>query len=86
MNTHQSTKIEMSKSEFADLGGGHIAYIRRIGPGRASVLLGRPVSAPNGGQLFCLYNADGSPVSLSDSRASAMASAVQHDLTPMSVH
>ena len=40
----------------------------------------------SGSRLFCLYNADGTPVSISHSREAALASAGQQELTAMTVH
>ena len=37
-------------------------------------------------RLFCLYSADGTPVSISGSREAALGSAFEHELMPMSVH
>jgi hypothetical protein len=41
--------------------------------------------APNA-KLFCLYNATGTPISISGSREAALGSAFEHELMPMSVH
>ena len=49
-------------------------------------LLGGKAKVPPAARLFCLYGADGTPVSISDSRDGAIGSAFEHELMPMSVH
>ena len=78
--------IALSDSDFAALGGGHIAYVREIGPEIAASLIGRPVTASPGTHIYAVYSADGSPIAITDSRDAAIANAVEHELMPMSVH
>ena len=49
-------------------------------------LLGPRIDVPDGIRLYCLYGADGTPVSISGSREAAFANALEHELTPVSVH
>jgi hypothetical protein len=78
--------FEVSLEDLARLGGGALAYIREIEGKEASRLLGpKPRVAPNA-RLFCLYHADGTPVSISGTREAALGSAFEHELLPMSVH
>ena len=78
--------LEISELDLALLGGGALAYIREIKGKEATRLLGsRPLVAPDA-KLFCLYNADGTPVSISGTREAAIGSAFEHELMPMSVH
>jgi hypothetical protein len=37
-------------------------------------------------RLYCLYGADGTPMSISASFEAAFAAARQHELTPVTVH
>lgn len=87
MNTEARSKVfEMSEQDLARLGGGAVAYIREIGGEEAGRLLGsEPVIGPTG-RLFALYNADGSPISISPTHEAAVGSAFEHELMPMSVH
>lgn len=78
--------ITLSDSEFAALGGGHIAYVREIGPEIAATLIGRPVTVLPGTHIYAVYSADGRPMAVTDSRDAAIANAVEHELMPMSVH
>jgi hypothetical protein len=87
MNAVDSKKmLELSPQDLAQLGGGAVAYIREIESKEATRLLGNAPTLPPDGKLFCLYNADGSPVSISGSREAAVGSAFEHELLPMSVH
>ena len=80
-----ATKAMLSDIEFAQLGGGHLAYIREIDPQQASALLGE-LPGPPGSPLFCLYAADGTPMAISVSKQAAMANALANQLMPMLVH
>jgi hypothetical protein len=80
-----TTNKMLSDTEFAQLGGGHLAYIREIDPQQASVLLGE-LPGPPGAPLFCLYAADGTPMAISISKQAAMANALANQLMPMPVH
>lgn len=83
---NDTTKLKFSDIEFAKLGGGAVGYIREIDAARAQVLLGATTMVPPGQQLFCLYNADGTPVAISGSREAAIANAFEQELQPMAVH
>jgi hypothetical protein len=48
--------------------------------------LGGHVALPANGKLYGLFNADGSPISISASRDAALGSALEHDLVPASLH
>jgi hypothetical protein len=78
-------KMRLSDSDFAQLGGGHLAYIREIDAEQATVLLGEP-AAPPGVPLYCLYAADGTPMAISVSKQAALANALANQLLPMPVH
>ena len=80
-----ATKTILSDIEFAQLGGGHLAYIREIDAEQASILLGE-LPGPPGTPLFCLYAADGTPMAISVSKQAAMANALANELMPMPVH
>jgi hypothetical protein len=86
MNAADNRKITISEQELAVLGGGALAYIREIEESEAQRLLGGDRAKVGTHRLFCLYNADGTPVSISGSREAAIGSAFEHELMPMSVH
>ncbi len=79
-------RITVTAQDLAQLGGGELGYVREIEADEARVLLGGKAKVPPKGKLFCLYNADGTPVSISGSREAAIGSAFEHDLLPASVH
>jgi len=87
MNTNESRKtLELSPEDLALLGGGALGYIREIELNEAQRLLGGQATVAPNSKLFCLYNADGTPVSISGSHEAAIGSAFEHELMPMSVH
>ena len=87
MNEETMKKIvTFSEQDLARLGGGALAYIREIQGKEAIRLLGQETAIPQNSRLFCLYHANGTPVSISESREAAIGSAFDHELMPMSVH
>lgn len=86
MNTNTDKKIEMTAAQLAKLGGGHVGYIREIGAEAASEALGQPVNLSRNQRLYCLYQADGTPIAISPTHEAAIASAMEHELMPMTVH
>ena len=87
MNTSDMRKsFDLSPEDLAKLGGGALAYIKEIAGQDAVRMLGGQAIVPPKARLFCLYNADGTPVSISDSRDGAIGSAFEHELMPMSLH
>lgn len=87
MNAEDVKKaLNISEQDLALLGGGALAYIREIEATEAKRLLGKETAMAANSRLFCLYNADGSPVSISGTREAAIGSAFEHELMPMSVH
>ena len=76
----------MTRSEFAQLGDGQVAYIKQLDSDAAERLFPALSSAPKGIDLFALLGADGTPLALTDSRNAAIANAIENDLVPVSVH
>ena len=79
-------KIVIATEELAMLGNGALGYIREIEPDNAAKLLGPQINVPGDIRLYCLYGADGTPMSISASFEAAFAAARQHELTPVTVH
>ncbi len=77
---------QLTPEQLAGLGGGVLGYVREIAAQDAKALLGDDIKVPGTARLFCLYNADGTPISISGSREAAIGSAFEHDLTPASVN
>jgi hypothetical protein len=87
MNTENVRKtLELTPEDLALIGTGELGYIREIGASEAVKLLGKKAAIPNDAKLFCLYAADGTPMSISGNREGALASAMEHEVKTMSVH
>ena len=84
MTEHEDHGI--TKDQLAHLGEGVLAYVREFD---SEDLKKRFPNAPEmepGTRLWALFAANGQPILLADQRASALAGAMQNDLTPVSVH
>ncbi|MVA96885.1 DUF1150 family protein [Nitratireductor sp. CAU 1489] len=76
----------MSQTQFAHLGEGAVAYLRKVS---SDDLRGRYPGLPDmapGLELWALFAANGQPIMLTDERESALGAAIQNDLTPLSIH
>jgi hypothetical protein len=82
----QNTKPVISAADLAHMGGGVLAYVRKIEASAAAKLLGNQMAIPRNATLFCLYNADGSPISISPNYQAAVGSAIEHELIAATVH
>lgn len=76
----------LSNEAFANLGGGHIAYVKTIRSEEVQDLFPQAPQLEPGMQLFALHAADGTPIMVTDSRESAIANARTHELETVSVH
>jgi hypothetical protein len=76
----------ITSKELAHLGGGVLAYVRKIEAAAASKLVGKQIAVPPNAELFCLYTASGAPISISANYEAALGSAVEHELIAASVH
>jgi hypothetical protein len=79
-------RAPMTRTEFAHLGDGEVAYIRQLDSDAAERLFPALSDAPKGIDLYALLGADGTPIALTDSRTAAIANAIENDLVPVSVH
>lgn len=76
----------MTRTEFAQLGDGEVAYIKQLDSDAAERLFPALADVPKGIDFFAVLGADGSPIALADSRMAAIANAIENDLVPVSVH
>ncbi|WP_321345573.1 DUF1150 domain-containing protein [Breoghania sp.] len=76
----------INSEAFANLGDGHIAYIRQLRSEDINAIFPTAPQMERGLKLWALLGADGSPIMLSDSRDAIVANAVENELTPVSVH
>jgi hypothetical protein len=76
----------ITQDALAHLGDGRLAYVKAI---RSEDVAGMFPQAPEiapGVTLFALHAADGTPIMLTDTRESAIASAWSNELEAVSVH
>ena len=77
---------KMSDQDFSILGGGKVAYVKPIRSEDVHALYPEAPELQPGMQLFALHAADGTPILVTDSREAAVANAMTHELTTVSVH
>jgi hypothetical protein len=80
------TPNTVTPEALASLGGGHIAYVKEIKSEDVHGLFPQAPDLAPGTKLFALHAADGTPILLTDSRESAVANAITHELETVSVH
>ena len=81
-----TTNPIITQDALAHLGDGRLAYVKAI---RSEDVAGMFPLAPEiapGVTLFALHAADGTPIMLTDTRESAIASAWSNELEAVSVH
>lgn len=93
MKGRDMTKNEMknetetvTQEALAALGGGQVAYVKAIRSDDVQRIFPQAPHVPQGLKLFALLAADGSPIMLTDTYATAVQNAWEHDLVPVSVH
>lgn len=84
MSEHAST--EFTPAQLAHLGEGVVAYLREIDSDDLKGRFPGLAEIASGLKLWALFAADGRPILLTDARDSAIAGAMQNDLTPVSIH
>ncbi|GAA0650533.1 DUF1150 family protein [Brevundimonas lenta] len=84
------TPMKMNRQDFADLGAPDLVYVRAIRA--ADVIADAPVAATAGlsidpaATLYAVHGADGERLAIMMDRETAFATAVAHELEPVSVH
>ncbi len=86
MNDKHNPAAAMSAIEFARLGDGQVAYVKQVDSNQARTLFPALSGLPEGIDLYAVVGADGTPLGLTDSRSSAIASVFEYELEPVSVH
>jgi hypothetical protein len=76
----------VSPAELQAIGSGFLAYVKPLDAEDASKLLGQDVEVPAGQHLYGLFNANGAPISISQSFEAAAGNAMEHELVPLRVH
>jgi hypothetical protein len=85
MTDNQTIKT-MPLAVFARLGGGEIAYLRPVLSEEVHAMFPQAPPLAPGLKLWALLSAEGRPIMLTDSKATAIANAQEHDLETVSVH
>lgn len=86
MAEHHAAKPVMEPMAFAHLGEGEVAYVRELKSEDVAGLFPNAPAIRPGLRLWALINANGAPILLADSRETAVAGALENDLTTLSVH
>ncbi|MFN0265290.1 DUF1150 family protein [Tepidamorphus sp. 3E244] len=85
--THIQTASELPDNALlAEFGTGELAYIRKVSAGDLAESVPEVRDLPPETPLFALHGASGDPILLATSRAQAVASASEHELTTLSLH
>jgi hypothetical protein len=77
---------DLTAQEFAHLGEGAVAYVKAINSEDIARIFPKAPALRPGMKLFALLGADGSPITLTDSRDAAIANAWEHELETVSLH
>lgn len=79
-------KKSMTTSEFAELGGGEVAYIKTLTSDQAHKMFPAIEGLPEGINLYALHAADGTPLALTNSMQAALGHALGDELEIASLH
>lgn len=84
--TENIDEAVITQDELAHIGEGTVAYLREFDSDDLKERFPGMPDIASGTRLWAVFAADGRPILLADARASALAGAMQNDLTPVSVH
>lgn len=76
----------LSPEVFAQLGTGHVGYLRQISSDDLRRMFPDTPELARGMRLWALLGADGNPIIVADSREAAIANALETELVMVSVH
>ena len=86
MTEDNNPAAAITPQQLAHLGEGAVAYVKAIRSEEAQRLFPQASAIRPGMNLFALLAADGRPILLTDSKATAIANAWEHQLQTVSVH
>jgi hypothetical protein len=86
MTEVNETHPAITREALAQLGGGHLAYVKPIRSEDVAGLFPQAPQMKPGIMLFALHAADGTPIMLTDTREAALANAWSQELEAVSVH
>jgi hypothetical protein len=76
----------MSQLDLAQLGGGHVAYIKMLSSDEAQRMFPAALELPAGINLYALHAADGTPIALTDTKQAALSHAMEGELVIAALH
>lgn len=79
-------KTAISAEELAQIGNGALSYIKEVEGRDVIKMVGSAVQVAPDDKLYCLFNANGAPISISGTREGAVSSAAEHELIAVTVH
>ena len=85
-DTMKTNEAAITQDALAHLGDGRLAYVRPIRSEDVATMFPQAPQIAPGLTLFALHAADGTPIMLTDTRESALASAWSNELEAVSVH
>jgi hypothetical protein len=85
MTTANAT-VTMTNGEFAHLGQGSVAYLRKVSSDELRARFPGIDEITPGMELWALFAANGEPILLSDARDRALAGAMENDLVTVAIH
>jgi hypothetical protein len=96
MNTNTTKRSKSRKSvnrsaaisqfDLAQLGGGHVAYIKTLTSDEALRMFPAVQELPSGINLYALHAADGTPIALTDTKQAALTHAMDGELLIAAIH
>ena len=86
MNHATDRPMPLAPDVFAHLGEGRVAYVREMRSEDLGRLLPDAPPVPPGVRLWALIGAAGTPILVSDDRATAVAGAEENDLVMVGLH
>ena len=78
--------VDLSTEEFANLGGGEVAYVATMRSEDVHRIFPNAPHIQAGIKIYALLAADGSPILLTDSHDAAVAGAWENELATVAVH
>lgn len=85
-DTTNNNEAAITQDALAHLGDGRLAYVKPIRSEDVATMFPQAPQIAPGLTLFALHAADGTPIMLTDTRESALASAWSNELEAVSVH
>lgn len=87
MNVDNTGKVlAISAEELAQIGNGALSYIKEVEGRDVIKMVGNSIQVAPDDKLYCLFNANGAPISVSGTREGAVSSAEEHELIPVTLH